>query len=160
MQNRHIFCETIVEAPRAQVWEAWTTADGIRSFLAPACGIELRPGGPYEIYFNPDAPEGLRGGDTLRILAFQAPEMLSFTWNAPPSLPQVRPHHTHVLLRFYEEGENRTRLTLTHDGWGSGGEWDEAFKYFSHAWPQIVLPRLQARFESGPIDWANPPQAS
>jgi hypothetical protein len=49
----------------------------------------------------------------------------------------------------------RTRVTLVHDGWGEGGEWDEGFKYFGVAW-QLVLGRLFYRFAHGPLDWANP----
>jgi len=84
--------------------------------------------------------------------------MLSFTWNAPPSIPEVRPQRTHVLLRFYAEGEERTRLTFHHDGWGIGEEWDRAYEYFSRAWPEVVLKRLQYRFDHGPLDWDNPPK--
>jgi len=40
---------------------------------------------------------------------------------------------------------------------GEGGEWDQAFDYFTRDWGEIVLPRLKYRFEDGPIDWENPP---
>jgi uncharacterized protein YndB with AHSA1/START domain len=152
MQERQIYVEVVINAPLEQVWEAWTTEQGIKSFLAPDCKIDLRPDGAYEIYFNPGAPPGLRGGDGLRVLAVQPMQMLSFTWNAPPSLPEVRPQRTHVLLRFYADGEQQTRLTFRHDGWGTGGEWDKAFEYFQRVWPDVVLRRLQDRFEYGPID--------
>ena len=45
-------------------------------------------------------------------------------------------------------------VTLTHDGWGVGEEWDQAFDYFTNAWRDIVLPRLKRRFALGPIDWS------
>ena len=118
--------------------------------------MNLHPGGRYEIFFNPDAPEGQRGGEGCRILALQAPIMLSFTWNAPVELPHVRGQNTHVIVRLFKSGADRTVITLTHDGWGEGGEWDEAFKYFERAWGKIVLPRLKHRFKHGPVDWDNP----
>ena len=158
MENneRAIFTEIIVNAELTEVWDAWTTEKGIKSFFAPACNVDIRPGGAYEIYFNPEAPSGERGGEGLRVMAVQPTKMLSFTWNAPPSLPQVRGQYTHVVLRFFNEAEG-TRVTLYHDGWGSDGEWDEAFVYFQRAWTDIVLPRLKYRFENGPIDWNDPP---
>jgi uncharacterized protein YndB with AHSA1/START domain len=94
----------------------------------------------------------MKGADNMRILAFQENKMLSFTWNAPPSLPEVRKQRTVVILRFEREGDNATRVHLHHVGWGEGGEWDKTYDYFSKAWPN-VLANLQKRFTNGPIDW-------
>jgi uncharacterized protein YndB with AHSA1/START domain len=151
--------ETIaIQATLDQVWDAWTTETGIKSFFAPACNVALHLNGPYEIYFNPDAEQGKRGGEGNTILAFQPKTMLAFTWNAPPHLPAVRDQRTHVLIRLRELPDGRTSITLTHSGWGRGGEWDQAFRYFSRAWADVVLPRLAYRFSVGPIDWKNPPE--
>lgn len=154
--EKAIFAEVKVNASLDEVWEAWTTEEGIKSFLAPACKVDLRPDGAYEVYFNPDASEGERGGEGLRILSIQPMKMFSFTWNAPPTLPNVRGQRTHVILRFIPE-EDGIRVTLHHGGWGSDGEWDQAFEYFQKAWNDVVLPRLRYRFEHGPVDWENPP---
>jgi hypothetical protein len=91
------------------------------------------------------------------VLAMEPESMLSFSWNAPPSLPSVRHQRTHVTIRLDAAGERLTRVSLHHDGWGSSGEWDDAFAYFHRAWTQIVLPRLAYRFLHGPLDWENPP---
>jgi uncharacterized protein YndB with AHSA1/START domain len=91
-------------------------------------------------------------------MVVQPPRMLAFTWNAPPHLPSVRGQMTHVVIRLFERDADHTRVTVRHDGWGEGGEWDAAFDYFSHAWADVVLPRLKYRFEHGPINWSNPPR--
>lgn len=159
-QERFIFGEVVVDAGLDDVWHAWTTESGVRSFFAPECNIDLQPDGWYEIFFNPAAEPGMRGGEGLRVLAIQPKKMLTFTWNAPPHLPEVRGQRTHVILRFFPLNDNRTRVTLHHDGWGEGGEWDEAFDYFENAWKRVVLPRLKYRFEHGPVDWENRPDLS
>jgi uncharacterized protein YndB with AHSA1/START domain len=156
VQEKSIFGEIVVNAKLQEVWDAWTTEAGITSFFAPECNIDLRPDGAYEIFFNPDAPPGERGGEGLRILSVQPLKMFSFTWNAPPTLPEVRGQRTHVILRFHQE-DDAVRVTLVHDGWGTGGEWDKAYEYFQAAWSEVVLPRLRYRFEHGPIDWDDPP---
>jgi uncharacterized protein YndB with AHSA1/START domain len=145
--ERAIRGEVTVNAPISEVWGAWTTREGIQSFFAPECNIELRVGGPFEMLFLPDGEPGRRGGEGARLLAIQPERMLSFTWNAPPHLPEARSQWTHVTLRFHELDGQRTRLSLTHDGWGEGGQWDEAFAYFERAWLEIVLPNLAKRFE-------------
>ncbi|MBH9579182.1 SRPBCC family protein [Inhella proteolytica] len=144
---------TEVAASPAELWQAWTTREGLRSFFAPDARIDPRPGGLFEIHFNPYMPEGQRGADGLRLLALQPEQMLSFEWNAPPHLPEVRAQRTVVIVRFEALGEGRTRVTLSHLGWGSGGQWDEARAYFGKAW-SFVLGNLNRRFaEAKPIDW-------
>ena len=157
-RNRAIETAIIIPAPIREVWQAWTTTAGVLSFFAPACNIDLRVDGPYEMYFNLDAEPGLRGGEGVKILAIQPPTMLSFTWNAPPHLPNVRNQHTHVVVRLEELAGQQTQVTLYHDGWGEGDEWNQAFAYFSSAWQDTVLPRLRHRFEVGPVDWEKPPK--
>ncbi len=155
--SKSITFEITIPAPLSDVWQAWTTEDGARTFFARECKIELRPGGTYEMYFNLDAPAGEQGGEGMILLAIQPEEMLSFTWNSPPHLVDVRGDMTHVTLRFKETAPEETLVNLDHDGWGEGGEWDMAFDYFISAWGEVVLPRLKYRFEEGPIDWDDPP---
>lgn len=153
--ERVIRAEVIVPASADDVWQAWSTAEGVRSFFAPDCRVELEIGGAYEMYFDPSAPYGERGGEGVRILAIEPRKMLSFTWNAPPHLPEVRPQHTAVVVRLLALADGRTRVTLIHSGWGSSEQWDQAYRYFAVAWQKVVLPRLKERFERGPIDWDN-----
>ncbi|GAB3268230.1 SRPBCC family protein [Chitinimonas naiadis] len=141
-----------VKAPVAQVWQAWTTSDGIASFFAPEARVDARPDGPFEVYMDPYGEPGMKGADTMKVLAVEPEKLLSFTWNAPPHLAAARQQRTVVILRFAPD-EQGTRLTLSHLGWGSDGEWPKARAYFEKAWPN-VLKNLQTRFESGkPHDW-------
>jgi uncharacterized protein YndB with AHSA1/START domain len=103
---------------------------------------------------DPYGKPGFKGADTMQVLAVEPEQLLSFTWNAPPHLAQARAQRTVVILRFAAEGET-TRLTLSHLGWGSTGEWPKARAYFEKAWPN-VLKNLQTRFETGkPYDWTS-----
>jgi uncharacterized protein YndB with AHSA1/START domain len=146
--------EVTVQAPVEKVWRAWTTTEGIKTFFAPDGHVELRVDGPFEIYFNPYAPDGEKGSDGMRIIGFQENRMLSFTWNAPPHLTEARKQRSIVIVRFQSAAQGQTRVSLHHVGWGEGGEWDKAFAYFSGAWPQ-VLQNLQYSFVKGPVDWTD-----
>jgi len=158
--HRSIVAETVVPANPAQVWQAWTTEEGLRTFFSPHVTMELRVGGPFQILFNVDAPVGLRGADDMRVMAYENKKMLAFDWNAPPELPEIRPQRTHVTVYFEGTCGGGTRVTLIHDGWGTSGKWDAAIAYFEGAWKEVVLPRLRCRFESGPVDWKNRPDLS
>lgn len=159
LEEKAIVAEIFIPADIRQVWTAWTTETGAMTFFAPFCKIDFIPGGAYEMYFDLDAPVGLRGGEGCKILAIQPMTLLSFTWNAPPSLARVRNQFTHVIVRLFEEIRG-TRIKLHHDGWGTGDEWDKAFYYFEVAWKRVVMPRLLYRFSNGPINWHNPPDLS
>lgn len=127
-----------VEAPVSEAWRVWTTDEGIRSFFAPGSNIELTPGGPYEVYFLPDAEPGTRGSEGTHVLGYQDQRMLTVTWALPPYMPEVRPHLTPLTLYFEPLDEDTTRLTVHHSGWGTGEKWDEARAYFVATWPKIL----------------------
>jgi uncharacterized protein YndB with AHSA1/START domain len=151
--NRAIIKEITVPAGIDDVWNAWTTKEGIKSFFAPECNVELKVHGIYEIFFTPDAGPGKRGAEGNQIMAVEPNRMFSFTWDAPPHLPHVRKQRTFVVLKLKRIEKEKTRVFLCHTGWGDGNEWERAFDYFSDAW-EIVFKRLLIRFEKGPIDWS------
>lgn len=146
--------DIVIKASLEQAWAAWTTKEGITSFFAPDAEIEPRVGGAFHIYINPYGAPGTKGADDMRYLALQPHRMLSFDWNAPPSLPEVRQQRTVVIVRFEAVDDKTTRVRLHHVGWGDGGEWDKAYAYFDKSWG-VVLGNLQKRFDSGPVDWTD-----
>ena len=143
-----------IAATLDQAWDAWTTREGIVSFFAPDAKIEPRVGGAFQIYIDPTAPTGSKGADDMRFMAVQPKKMISFDWNAPPSLPEARAQRSFVVVRFEPLSEKLTRIALHHSGWGDGGEWDQAYAYFERAWG-AVLGNLKKRFDSGPQDWTD-----
>lgn len=139
--------EGIVNAPVAEVWKKWTTSEGVASFLDTPANIELRPGGPFEIYFKPDAPQGQRGSEGCTVLSWLPERMLSITWNAPPKYPGVRngSRHTFVVITLDAMDPATTRVRLTHDGWPEAEEagalaeeWKGTHEYFENAWPNVM----------------------
>lgn len=143
-----------VPAPLEEVWQAWTTTAGVTTFFGPAAKVEAVVGGPYEIYFSTEGPEGARGCEGCKVHSVVLGKLFAFEWNFPPSIPLLRNSglHTLVYLRFFNEGPNRTRIELTHTGWGAGEDWDKAYGYFEKVW-EAVLGNLRYRFEVGPVDF-------
>jgi uncharacterized protein YndB with AHSA1/START domain len=147
-----------LNGPVEDVWKAWASEEGVKTFFAPGAHIEPRVDGAYEIFFNPQGEPGQRGAEGMRVLAFEPPRRLAFTWNAPPTIPSIRGQRTMVVVELAPEAAGRTRLRFTQLGWGEGADWDRAYEYFDHAWGGVVLPRLKQRFEKGPIDWTAAPR--
>ena len=69
--EKSIRLEQNVNANIQDVWNAWTTEEGVKSFFAPACNIDLKVGGAYEMLFDLKAEPGLQGGEGLTIMVLQ-----------------------------------------------------------------------------------------
>ncbi len=130
-----------VKASISEVWEAWTTVDGLQNFLASECKMELRPGGPFEVYFMPYAEEGQKGTEHCTVLSYVPEEMFSFTWNAPPKFPELRAlgPTTWVVINFTTLGKGQVEVRLRHFGWQEGKEWIQLHDYFDLAWDSVLL---------------------
>jgi len=151
-QERAISSKVVVSASLDDAWAAWTTSEGIKSFFAPDAKVEARVDGPFEVYMNPSGAPGMKGADGMRFLAVEPKSMITFTWNAPPTMPNVRKQRTYVTVRFKPTGPKTTEVSLYHGGWGEGAEWDRAYAYFEKAWTNVLV-SLEQRFVAGPVDW-------
>lgn len=149
--GRMVRVEGDVNAPVSDVWRVFTTTEGAEEFFAERANIQLAIGGPYEIQFDPnDERSGTKG---LKILSYAPEEMISFQWNAPPQFPEVRNGGTWVVVEMHPIDAYRTHVTITHLGWKTGAEWDQAYAHFQRGWSELMS-RLEKRFTDGPIDWS------
>ena len=136
--DRVIRKEVIVPGTREDAWKLWTTTDGLRSWFTPNSSVDLKIGGKFEILFSVDAPEGLRGSEGCRILSYLPNEMLSFEWNAPPSLGDMRDLHHFVVIQFEQVTPDSVKVKLSELGFGKGEGWDSVYKYFDDAWGRVL----------------------
>jgi uncharacterized protein YndB with AHSA1/START domain len=141
--------EVVVRAPIEAVWEAWTTVEGLK-FFSKESNVELRLGGPYELFLQQPADKrGRRGAEGCRILAFVPHEMLAFDWTFPPDIPSLRysDARTQAVVYFEDIGGGRVRVRFSQSGWEEGENWDQGFAYFDKAWGW-VMEQLEAHFEA------------
>jgi uncharacterized protein YndB with AHSA1/START domain len=138
--------EVQVPASRDRVWTAFTTSDGLSTWLTPGAVVDLRKGGEWAAHF----PGGATGGGT--ILDFTPKMKLVMSAKAPPKFPHVAAERTTAIWTFETAGDQLTRVRLYQTGWKEGEEWDKAYDYLAVGNAQL-LETLRRRFESGPIDW-------
>lgn len=134
---RAIVREVDVPVPRAEAWRAWTTPEGLASFFCPRVKMELRVGGPFEILFNAEVPEGESGSEGCTVLAHEPERMLAISWNAPPQFPSIRRQRTQVVLTF-SDAPAGCHVRLSNHGYGVGEDWDAVFAYFERAWGFVM----------------------
>jgi uncharacterized protein YndB with AHSA1/START domain len=140
-----LMLEVTIPAPRSEVWRAFTTSEGLSTWLTPGAVVDLRPGGEWTAHF----PGGSSGGGTIQ--SFVSQEELVISALAPDKFPTVRAQRTTVRFHF-EAQSNSTLVQLTQTGWKDGDEWDRAYEYLTVGNAQL-LATLHRRFVGGPIDW-------
>lgn len=142
----------IIDAPVADVWEAWTTTQGVTSFMAPGAEIEGHVGGVYRAIFYPQAIRPIDRGNDGRIIAMEQHKFLAFSWMTPLHMEELKGNSTVILVYFFEESPTRTRVDLVNVGYGQSDLWRKAYDYNVKGWDRI-LSGLEYRFEAGPINW-------
>jgi uncharacterized protein YndB with AHSA1/START domain len=143
--EKALVIEISVPAPLSDVWHAFSTSDGLSTWLTPGAVVDLRPGGEWTAHF----PGGKTGGGT--ILSFAPEKEIVIAALAPESFPTVRAERTHAKFEFRANG-NSTIVRLTQTGWKSGPEWEKAYEYLTAGNAQLMA-TLHKRFRNGPIDW-------
>jgi uncharacterized protein YndB with AHSA1/START domain len=138
--------EVSVPASIDDVWTAFTTSEGLSTWLWRDVRVDLRPGGDWLVLY----PGGKTGGGT--ILSFEPKHRLVLSAMAPEQFPIVRQRRTHAIFEFETLTPTETRVTLLQTGWKEGAEWDQAYEYLATG-NASLLRQLQRRFLSGPIDW-------
>ena len=143
--DKALVFEVTVPATRSAVWQAFTTSEGLSTWLTPGAVVDLKEGGQWTAHF----PGGKTGGGT--ILSFTPEQEIVMAALAPERFPTVRKERTRVKFEFTDQGDS-TLVRLTQNGWETGVEWDAAYEYLAKGNAQL-LETLRRRFISGPIDW-------
>jgi uncharacterized protein YndB with AHSA1/START domain len=139
-----LIIELSIPAPLPEVWRAFTTNEGLSSWLAPEVSVDLRNGGDWLVKF----PNSTAGGT---IVSFVPQKELVLSALAPDRFPHVRAARTHAVFTFTAKGNN-TLVRLSQTGWQLGKEWDAAYEYLAAANGQM-LAMLHHRYVAGPTDW-------
>ena len=143
--EKALVIEVSIPAPRAEVWKAFATSEGLSTWLTPGAVVDLRPGGEWTAHF----PGGKTGGGT--IVSFVPEQEMVLSAMAPERFPAVRVERTRARFQFETRGDF-TVVRLTQTGWKTGAEWEQAYEYLAVGNAQL-LATLCRRFASGPIDW-------
>ena len=153
VETGQVRVEATVGATVASLWRAWTTSQGAETFFAERANIDLRVGGPYEIFFNQaDERMSTKG---RKVLSYEPERMVSFEWNLPlDEFPELKNSLTWVVVDFTPLDASHTRVTVTQLGLKAGRVWERAARHMQQGWSELAE-RLKARFDSGPIDWAH-----
>jgi glutathione S-transferase len=141
MPTGRMFVETMIQAPREKVFEAWTNSKSVSQWMRPKgvssakAELDVRVGGKLRILTN--GADGVREY-TGEYREIDAPSKLVFTWLSHDTDAQP----TEVTVELSEdELEPGCHLALSHAGFVSPA----AMQHYGAAW-NVMLEKL-AMFE-------------
>ena len=156
-ETRYIHKRIDIQASLADLWEAWTTVEGVNSFFGNDATIEMRIGGPYEICFVMEKPKGQRGTEGSKLLAFVPKRMIDFEWAIPRQFVEIRRqanklwNRTWVVVFFKALNEALTEIEVYHMGLGVDNKWNEVYNFFDRNW-DAILKRLNQSYSWKKVD--------
>ena len=144
-----IVSEAIVDAPMEAVWTAWTTVEGIQSWMVARTDIEFRVGGLWRTTYTRDADLAGDAAIHHRILAFDPGRMLAFqTVKTPKNFPFPGILRTWTVVYLEPLDNARTKVTVRMVGYEDDAE-SLRMRAFFETGNQATVDALVKRF-AGP----------
>ena len=140
LERPPIILEKKVSVSIDEAWKLWTEREKIESWLTGAANLEVKVGGLYELFWEPEHPER---NSTIgcKILELEPHRLISFQWKGPTQFADIMnkaPLPTWVRVTFSNFEKNQTIIRLEHFGWKSEPKWVEAQKWQANAWLQAL----------------------
>ena len=159
MKIKDITIERRLNASIDRVWRAWTDSTQTGTWFAAGSNIQPERGGAYELFWDLAHPER-ESTIGCRVTFIQPKKWLGFTWRGPSVYDDLMnenasppPVPTHVTVQFEPQGD-QTVVHITHSGWGTSQQWDEARSWHIKAWDGVIQ-NLEAFLEGRelPFKW-------
>jgi uncharacterized protein YndB with AHSA1/START domain len=146
-EDNRLVHEGIVNAPLDQVWAAFTTKEGLESWMAAHAQIELKLGGTIKTQYDPKGTIDDARAIENTILSYEPMHMLSFkVAKAPQGFPFPNAiKNMWTVVYFEPRGERATRVREVSMGFGNDDESQKMREFFDRG-NAFTVQRLQKRF--------------
>jgi len=145
--DTRIVHEGVVNAPVDQVWAAFTTREGLESWMAAHATIELKIGGRMKTQYDPKGTVDDAKAIENTILSYEPLRMLSIkVAKAPDTFPFPNAiKNMWTIVYFTPEGDKTTRVREVSMGFGNDNESKKMREFFNRG-NAFTLQKLQKRF--------------
>lgn len=139
----------LIEAPIEEVWDAWTTTEGILKWMVPAGRVDFRISGNYTSTYDPSGD--LDGDEVIvnSILAYDPHKMIAFkTTRTPASFPFTEAMaRTWSVVYFEDAGIDKVLVRVHGLGYGDDEESQQMKQFFVQG-NQMLLETLKRVLET------------
>ncbi|MFN0056098.1 MAG: SRPBCC domain-containing protein [Planctomycetales bacterium] len=142
--------EGIVQAPVAELWKVFSTAEGFKRLGVSQCEMDFRVGGLIRTHYDPKGKLGDDGTIENEVLAFEPERMMAFRIHRPPKgLPfaEATWKPTWSVATFSDLGDGRTHLRLVGMGYPATEEGKKMRNFFDQG-NSYTLAFLKKQFDA------------
>ncbi len=139
--------EGLVEAPLTEVWNLWSSSEGLRLWMAPHAEIDLRVGGLMRANYNPEGKLGDSQTIVNTVLSFEPHRMISIkVAKAPEGFPFPNAiTQMWSVIYFAAVDENRTAVREVSLGFSADTESQRMREFFDRG-NATTMSQLQQYF--------------
>lgn len=136
-----------VDANVADVWQAFTTTEGLQSWVAPLADIDFRVGGKWRANYNKDGKLGDEATIENTILSFDPNRMLSLKATGFPAGFEFveAAKETWSIFYFDAMGASKTKITIVGLGYNDSAQSQKMRSFFKPA-NEYSMSQLKASF--------------
>jgi uncharacterized protein YndB with AHSA1/START domain len=133
-EARHIF-EVEIDASVEDIWNAFTTSEGLQSWVAPLADVDLRVGGKWRANYNSDGQLGDETTIENTILCFDPKHMIALKATRFPIGFEFESaaKDTWSIFYFSPVSDNRTKITIVGLGYNESEESQRMLAFFEPA---------------------------
>ncbi len=139
--------EGLVEAPVAEVWRVFSTAEGYNKLGVAKATMDFRPGGLIVTAYDPAQSLDGEAGIRSEILAYEPLRMVATRIQRPPKGFPFKEAWKNVwtVVSLTDLGGRRTNVRVAMIGWGADTD-SQAMREFFRTGNEWVMKKLQAAF--------------
>ena len=131
--ERFLRFEFQLDTPVAEVWKAFTTEEGIKTWMTPVVKLDFKVGGKALTNYDKNAKIEDEGTIPLGIINYIPHELLTYKVTLNDVFPakcRNEDQNLQEIIQFKSAGSNKTRIVSTMTGWGDGKEWNDTYSIF------------------------------
>lgn len=132
--ERVLRIESIVPTSPKEVWKAFATVEGLKTWAAPVVALDLRTGGTMSTHYDKKAAIGSPGTIRLGIVNYLEGEWITYKVNLTSSFAakaRAEDQNLQEIVQIVPMTNGTTKVISSMVGWGTGKEWDDAYKFFA-----------------------------
>lgn len=143
--------EGVVDAPVADLWRVFSTADGYTKLGVAKATMDFRPGGLIATVYDAKVPLDGEGAIRTEVLAYEPLRMVATRIQRPPKGFPWKEAWKGVwtVVSLADAGGGRTNVRVAMVGWGPDPE-SQAMREFFRTGNDWVMRKLQSQYGAVP----------
>lgn len=132
--ERVLRLEMAVPVSIARVWDAFTTQDGLKHWVAPVVAVDFRVGGSISTNYDEKARIGDRGTIQLPIVNYIEKQLITLKVELNDTFARKardEDRNLQEVVQLVDMGNGNTKIISSMLGWGKGKEWDDTYSFFA-----------------------------